>query len=121
MSDKKFLLYAVQDLSPEMTGADIASASYFVGISDEIVVNMELKTSTGANKHWASWTTDGVGKYAGISVDGVIYSFPVINSPITGGYTQISGGFSLEEAEDLAGILSVGALPIPAIIVEDVK
>ncbi|MFT7155773.1 MAG: SecD/SecF fusion protein [Parvicella sp.] len=115
---KKFVLYAAQAGEPELTGADVAEATYSTG-QQGVVVNMSLKDETGAVTKWADWTTEGTGTYAGISMDGAIYSFPVINSPITGGNTQITGDFTLLEAENLSDILEAGALPAPAIIVDE--
>jgi SecD/SecF fusion protein len=115
---KKFVLYAAQAGEPELTGADVAEATYSTG-QQGVVVNMSLKDETGAVKKWADWTTEGTGTFAGISMDGAIYSFPVINSPITGGNTQITGDFTLLEAENLSDILEAGALPAPAIIVDE--
>ena len=40
-------------------------------------------------------------------------------SPIEGGTSQISGGFTVEEAQDLANMLKIGKLPAPAKIVQE--
>nr|BFE80481.1 hypothetical protein GCM10020093_030820 [Planobispora longispora] len=45
-------------------------------------------------------------------LDGVVISAPVIQEPITGGRAQISGGFTLETATELANQLKYGALPL---------
>ncbi|MFE9645914.1 protein translocase subunit SecD [Streptomyces sp. NPDC006365] len=47
-----------------------------------------------------------------IVLDGEIVSAPSVNSAITGGSAQISGGFTQQSAEDLANVLSYGALPL---------
>lgn len=53
-----------------------------------------------------------------ITLDNVVYSAPIAhNGKITGGNTEISGNFTLEEAQDLANILKAGRLPAPAKIV----
>lgn len=54
-----------------------------------------------------------------IALDDIIYSAPVANDKITGGRTEISGDFTLEEAQDLANILKAGKLPAPAKIVQE--
>ncbi|RYZ34161.1 MAG: protein translocase subunit SecD, partial [Sphingobacteriales bacterium] len=54
-----------------------------------------------------------------IALDEIIYSAPVANDKITGGRTEISGDFTLEEAQDLANILKAGKLPAPAKIVQE--
>ncbi len=58
-------------------------------------------------------TRNNVGKRLGIFLDGNMLSAPVINEPISGGTAVISGGFTPEEAKELAKNLSFGALPMP--------
>ncbi|MGK5631138.1 protein translocase subunit SecD [Streptomyces sp. URMC 123] len=47
-----------------------------------------------------------------IELDGQVVSAPSVNGPIVGGNAEISGGFQQPEAEDLANMLSFGALPL---------
>jgi SecD/SecF fusion protein len=54
-------------------------------------------------------------------MDSVVYSAPRVINAITTGNTQISGSFSFQEAEDLAGLLNGGALPAPCVIKEQTK
>jgi SecD/SecF fusion protein len=54
-----------------------------------------------------------------ITLDEIVYSAPVARDKITGGRTEISGNFTLEEAQDLANILKAGKLPAPAKIVQE--
>ncbi|TNE28737.1 MAG: protein translocase subunit SecDF [Bacteroidetes bacterium] len=63
---------------------------------------------------------DGNGKrgYIAITLDGVVYSAPSVNSEIPGGRTEISGSFTVEEAKDLATVLRAGKLPVPTHIVQ---
>lgn len=58
-------------------------------------------------------TRANVGEQLGIFLDGELLSAPVINEAITGGTAIISGGFTPEEARDLAQNLNFGALPVP--------
>ncbi|MGW0578578.1 protein translocase subunit SecD [Streptomyces sp. NPDC002920] len=48
----------------------------------------------------------------GIVLDGDVVSSPFVNSSITGGNAQISGSFTQDEAQNLANMLSYGALPL---------
>lgn len=48
----------------------------------------------------------------GIVLDGEVVSNPFVNTAITGGSAQISGSFDQTEAQDLANMLSYGALPL---------
>ncbi|MDQ3278345.1 MAG: protein translocase subunit SecDF [Bacteroidota bacterium] len=54
-----------------------------------------------------------------ITLDEIVYSAPVARDKITGGRTEISGDFTLEEAQDLSNILKAGKLPAPAKIVQE--
>lgn len=64
-------------------------------------------------------TRDGVGKRFAMLVDGKVLSAPVINEPINGGSAQISGGFTVDSANQLAIALNSGALPIELQVVEE--
>jgi SecD/SecF fusion protein len=55
-----------------------------------------------------------------ITLDDIVYSAPVAHKgKITGGRTEISGDFTVDEATDLANILKAGRLPAPAKIVAE--
>jgi len=64
-------------------------------------------------------TTENVNKRLAIILDNKVYSAPVIREPIPGGRAQISGSFTLEEANDLAIVLRAGSLPAPIKILEE--
>ncbi len=74
--------------------------------------------SIGARK-FAQATQQNVGKPFAIVLDGKIISAPVIREPILGGAGIITGGFTVEEAKDLAVLLRAGALPAPMTILEE--
>ncbi|RYZ48986.1 MAG: protein translocase subunit SecD, partial [Sphingobacteriales bacterium] len=80
-------------------------------------VSMEMD-ATGA-RAWKLMTGQNVGKYVAVVLDDKVYSSPVVNGEIAGGRTSISGGFTPEEATDLANILKSGKLPAPARIVQE--
>jgi len=58
-------------------------------------------------------TSENVGKRFAILLDDLVYSDPVIRERISQGRAQISGGFTKEEAHQLAVVLRSGALPAP--------
>ena len=66
---------------------------------------------------FATWTSDNIGSYFAIVLDGTVVSAPYIQSAITGGEGQISGGgaagFPLAEATNLVTVLKFGSLPFP--------
>ena len=74
--------------------------------------------SIGAKK-FANATKDNVGRPLAIILDNEILSSPVIREPILTGSGQISGGFTVEEANQLAILLRAGALPAPMKIIEE--
>ncbi|MFZ3073405.1 MAG: protein translocase subunit SecD, partial [Thermodesulfobacteriota bacterium] len=75
--------------------------------------------STGS-RVFARVTEKSVNKRLAIILDGNVHSAPVIREKIAGGRAQISGGFTNEEAADLAIVLRAGALPAPVTIVQNV-
>ena len=72
----------------------------------------------GANV-WARLTKDNIGRQIAIVLDGMVYSYPNVQNEISGGSSQITGDFTLEEAEDLANVLKSGKLPAPATIIQE--
>ena len=72
----------------------------------------------GANV-WARLTKDNIGRQIAIVLDGMVYSYPRVNSEISGGSSQITGNFTPEEADDLANVLKSGKLPAPATIIQE--
>ena len=74
------------------------------------VVNLTFK-SEGA-RIWGDYTTANVGKQAAFVLDTEVVSAPRINGPIIGSPTEISGTFSQAQAQQLAGVLKYGSLPL---------
>ena len=85
------------------------------GGSPEVSMTMNAE---GANV-WARLTKDNIGRQIAIVLDGMVYSYPNVQSEISGGSSQITGDFTLEEAEDLANVLKSGKLPAPATIIQE--
>ena len=67
---------------------------------------------------WARLTADNIGKSIAIVLDGMVYSYPTVQTEITGP-SSITGNFTITEAEDLANVLKSGKLPAPATIVQE--
>ncbi len=70
-------------------------------------------------REWKRITGENVGNCIAIVLDDQVYSAPRVNGEIAGGRSSITGGFTLEEAKDLANILKSGKLPAPAVIVQE--
>ena len=94
-----------------------AAVSYDSRTSGEPKVSMSMNAE-GANI-WAHLTKDNIGKQIAIVLDGTVYSYPVVNTEISGGNSEISGHFSVEEATDLVNVLKSGKLPAPATIIQE--
>ncbi len=113
-------LYAIEvttkDGSPLLDGGCITDASHDVGNQGN-EVNMKMN-STGA-REWKRITGENVGRCIAIVLDDQVYSAPNVNGEIAGGRSQITGRFTIEEAQDLANVLKSGKLPAPARIVSD--
>lgn len=101
-------LYATTDL----TGRYIEKAT--VGqdhISGEILVSLIFNNQ--GKDLFAEITRENIGQPLAIFLDGEIISAPVIRQEIFDGNAQITGGFTIEEAQELARNLNFGALPVP--------
>lgn len=65
-------------------------------------------------------TGENVGKRLAIVLDDTVYSAPVVKERIGGGKASITGGFSMDEAKDLAIVLRAGALPAPVKVAQNI-
>lgn len=75
-------------------------------------------TAEGAN-NFAEITANNIGRRLAILLDGKVQSAPRIKEAIPSGEAVITGRFSVEQAQDLAIVLRVGALPAPMQIEEE--
>ncbi len=123
-TDPKFkdilTLYAIKTLDngqAELEGDHIANASQDYDERGRIAIKMNMD-KIGTNL-WAKMTTKNAGKPIAIVLDNFVYSAPNVNEPITTGNSQISGSYTLKEAQDLSEILESGKLPAPAKIVQE--
>jgi len=73
---------------------------------------------TGSQR-FASVTSQNVGRPFAIILDNIVISAPNINEPIIGGSAQISGGFTVETANQLAISLRSGRLPVDLTVIEE--
>ncbi|MEA2041717.1 MAG: protein translocase subunit SecDF [Bacteroidota bacterium] len=80
---------------------------------------VSMSMNAKGTQDWARITKENVGRQIAIVLDGYVYSYPVVNSEITGGSSSISGNFLQAEAKDLANILKSGKLDAPAHIIEE--
>ncbi|MDF3062127.1 MAG: secD [Microvirga sp.] len=85
--------------------------------TSEPIVNFKFNIR-GAQRFGAA-TSENVGRFLAIVLDNQVISAPRILQPITGGSGQISGRFTVQQANDLAVLLRAGALPAKLTIVEE--
>jgi protein-export membrane protein SecD len=101
---------------PEVSGRDLKFAKVSFDDMGAPIVHLEFN-SEGAAK-FAQVTGNNIGSQLAIVLDNKVHSAPVIQARITGGMAQITGRFSLEEAQNLAIVLRAGALPASLIALE---
>ncbi len=114
-------LYALKsnrDDEPPLSGSVITDAQQTYDQVGRVAVSMQM-SGTGA-KIWEQMTGEASTQQSQIAIvlDDVVYSAPGVSSgPISGGRSEISGDFSVTEAQDLANILRAGKLPASASII----
>ena len=93
-----------------MDGEDIIDAAPgFDSANHDPIVSFRFNAR--GTRRFAQITADNVGRPFAIVLDDHVVSSPVIREPITGGSGQISGNFTLEDANTIAMLLRSGTLP----------
>ena len=105
-----FQLVALRTVNgqPVLNGDAVTRASSEFDNLQGQVVSMRMNDE-GA-RQWSRITGQNIGKAIAIVLDDQVYSFPNVNSQIDGGNSQISGRFTVEEANDLANVLESGKM-----------
>jgi len=83
------------------------------------IVEVALTLTPEGGKRFAKVSGDNGGRQLAIILDNVVYSHPEIKDRISGGRASITGGFSPQEAAELATVLRSGALPAPLVVMEE--
>ena len=120
-----YALYAIKESTTNgkapLEGDRITDSRAQTDPTDGVVVSLNMD-----NKGATVWA--GMTKYAyengqrsiAIVLDDKVVSAPGLNNgAITGGRSQISGGFTMQEGEDLASILKIGKLPAEPKIIQE--
>ena len=100
-----------------LTGDVLNDARVSIGQFNDPYVSITFDGKGG--REFERITGDNIKKRMAVVLDNTIYSAPVIQDRITGGHAQITGNFSMQEANDLAIVLRAGALPAPLKIIQD--
>jgi preprotein translocase subunit SecD len=98
-------------------GDQLTDASQSFDSNNGAVVSITFDSAGGAK--FAKLTTENVGHPFAIILDGKVLSAPNINEAIMGGSAQISGGFTVASANQLAIALRSGALPVDLKVIEE--
>ena len=101
----------------EVSGDSLKNSQADFDQNNMPVVTTEFDTS--GTRRFAKLTTEHVNERFAIVLDDKVLSAPTIREPIPGGRGQISGGFTLQGAKDLAVLLRSGALPAPLSVIEE--
>ncbi len=114
-------LYAIKttrgsDQAP-LEGDVVTDARQTLDQTSRPAVSMQMNAE-GARK-WRKLTSENTGRRIAVVLDDYVYTAPVVNGEIPTGQSEISGNFTLLEAQDLANILKSGSLPAPTQIVEE--
>ena len=114
-----YALAGNRENKPQLSGAVITDARQSYNQVGEPSVSMQMN-GKGA-KIWEEMTGKAYNQQSQIAIvlDNVVYSAPGVTSgPISGGNSEISGAFNINEAIDLANVLRAGKLPASADIVQ---
>ncbi|HOZ52152.1 MAG TPA: protein translocase subunit SecDF [Chitinophagaceae bacterium] len=120
--EKLVILYAIKKRAgsdePKLGGENIVDTrqdyDQFTGQPD-----IQMTMNPIGARAWEMLTGENVGKPIAIVLDDIVYSAPAPSEKIAGGRSNITGSFTVEEAQDLANILKTGKLPAPAKIVQE--
>lgn len=115
------MLYAIKaergtDEAP-LEGDVVTDARQTLDQTSRPAVSMQMNAD-GARK-WRKLTAENIGRSIAVVLDDYVYTAPNVNGEIPSGQSEISGNFTLQEAQDLANILKSGSLPAPTQIVEE--
>lgn len=125
VSENTYQLYAIKkernsEAAP-LTGEHVVSA----GSNPDPQTNeisISLKMDNYGAKTWGRMTTAAAqdnNREIAIVLDDEVVSAPRVINPITSGDSSISGDYSIQEGEDLAGILEIGKLPAETRIIQE--
>ncbi|WP_222984815.1 protein translocase subunit SecDF [Flagellimonas meishanensis] len=115
-------LYALKsnrEGEPRISGDVVSDAQDTFDQFNKPAVSMTMNTR-GA-KEWEKLTGDAYTNQTGIAIvlDNKVYTAPGVSSgPISGGRSEITGTFTINETKDVANVLRAGKLPASAEIIQ---
>jgi SecD/SecF fusion protein len=105
-----------RNAEPPLAGDVITDARQSFDQNGRPAISMSMNAN-GAKK-WRRITGENIGRRVAIVLDNYVLTAPNVQTEISGGNSEITGNFSIEEARDLANLLKAGALPAPTRIAE---
>ena len=81
--------------------------------------NVSMQMNSDGARRWAQLTKMNINRAIAIVLDNSVYSAPRVNGEISGGNSEISGNFTIEDTKDLANTLNSGKMPAPTRIVQE--
>jgi len=121
-SESIYELHAIKvttrDGQPPLDGDVVTSARVSYGQTGSSA-KVDMSMNAEGSRVWARLTGSNIGRCIAVVLDGYVRSAPTVSTEIKGGSSEITGDFTIEEAEDLANILKSGKLPAPAQIIND--
>ena len=114
-----FALKSNRDATPRISGDVVSDARDDFDLGGKPAVSMTMNTK-GA-KEWEELTGDAYNNRTGIAIvlDNKVYTAPGVSSgPISGGRSEITGDFTVNETKDIANVLRAGKLPASAEIIQ---
>ena len=120
--DGRYYLYAIKVTTPDgkapLDGSVVTDArEQYAQRGATAVVSMTMNAE--GTQEWARMTGENIGRCIAIVLDGYVYSAPRVNTKIDKGSSEITGDFTIQEAQDLANVLNSGKVPAPAKIIQD--
>lgn len=119
--ENMYELIAVKDVNkngkPLLDGEAVESARAQLS-SQQGAYEVSMSMTKDGVRKWAKITGDNIGRQVAIVLDDLVQSYPVVNQRIEGD-SSISGGFTAEEARDLANVLECGKLDVPVRIISE--
>jgi protein-export membrane protein SecD len=112
------LLY-LAETNATLSGASLVNAVTRPDPDDPSSLNVSFTLDRRGALVFSRFTGENIGRRIAIVLDNQVHSAPVVQSKIPGGEGRITGGFTDEEANDLAIVLRAGALPVPIDIKEE--
>ncbi len=103
-----------------LTGDMLTDARVRIGGEFRNEPYVALEFNSEGSRIFDRITGENVNKRIAIILDDTVYSAPVVRERISGGKASITGGFSMDEAKDLAIVLRAGALPAPVKVIQNI-